>query len=606
MQTSWLGILVAGAPTVKEMSWSSSDNFFVSSKLEVFSIDLSSKPLELTQSKAVVYDGPKGDDFKKFLRSKNLRVNRQGKAIVRIQKRDNDGEFLECQYDNFVLEMVVPLGPFGFQNLPLPKPQAVNELESLLGNTKAELGKKNDDLNELQNLLNNTKAELVKKNDALNELQSLLDNNNAAFTKKNDALNELMKLKIDQDLNHEKFRLTMIGITNSMKRVFVDFGLEPPASEDPEYVLRLLHDLILQKEIGATFLVAANEILASIASMFHKRSGLSIGMETNSLTTPARLIKVLFTLRGFMESRFFIDGSVMVKDLRLMNEEDLPVIFQDSAADVAELKQNKEMGTKSIDNIDRNSIFYGYFNIPTVGMFKGVLTRVHFNLPDVTLPDEIMVKLRVGKHNLKDKRFWFVYANGSGIFQKEPLCPEDVKFSPSRFLGGETDFLGFLLKMNRTFVNKEGTYLKFDFIATKSSTVVNDNILYYLDKDFALIKPFRLVQFDVNESAIDIIERKFSAPTSWTGGTSDKYASWIVNEGLGNDSAFTLKGICFIGKITKTSGSFRSNALVSVFFEHNQHRENCYVDALATTFFVLKTEKITSWNNGEKKALEFI
>ncbi|XP_043714891.1 uncharacterized protein LOC122663272 [Telopea speciosissima] len=593
------------------MSWSSSDEFFVSSKLEVFAVDLFSEPLELTRCKAVIYDGPKGDDFKRFLRSKNFRVNRQGKAIVRVQKRDDDGELLEGEYDTFVLETVVPLGPFGFQNLPLSKPQAVNEWQSLLDNTKAELAKKNDELNKLQSLLANIKAELAKKNDALNELQSLLDNTKVELAKKNDAFNELMKQKIDQDWNPEQFgRLNTAAITNSVKRVFVDFGLEPPASGDPKSVLKfleMLHDLILYKEFSATFLVAANEILVSIASIFDKRTGLSIGMETNSLTA-AQLIKNLLTLRGFMDSHFFIDGSVIVRVFRLMNEDDLPVIFRDSASDVAELKQ-KEIGTKSIDDIDKNSIFCGYFNIPMVGMFKGVSTRVHVNLPD-----EIMVKLRVGKHNLNDKRFWYVYANGSGIFQKEPLSSsestvgnklEDVKFPLSRILGGETDFLGFLLKMNRIFVNKEGTYLKFDFIATKSSIRVKENILYYFDKDFGLREPFKLVQFDVNESATNIIERKVSNHGSWTG-TSEKYASWIVDEALGNDSAFLLKGICFIGKITKASGTFRNNALVSVFFEHSQHRENCYVDALATTFFVLKTEKVLSWINGEKKALEFI
>ncbi|XP_043713236.1 uncharacterized protein LOC122661793 [Telopea speciosissima] len=187
------------------MSWSSSDDFFVSSKLEVFAVDLFSEPLELTRCKAVVYDGPKGDDFKRFLRSKNFRVNRQGKAIVRVQKRDDDGEFLEGEYDTFVLETVVPLGPFAFQNVPLSKPQVVNELQSLLDNTKAELAKKNDELNEMQSLLDNTKAELAKKNDALNELQSLLDNTKDELAKKNDALNELMKQKIDQDWNPEQF-----------------------------------------------------------------------------------------------------------------------------------------------------------------------------------------------------------------------------------------------------------------------------------------------------------------------------------------------------------------------------------------------------------------
>ncbi|XP_043693113.1 uncharacterized protein LOC122643563 [Telopea speciosissima] len=176
------------------MSWSSSDNFFVSSKLEVFSVDLFCEPLELTQSKNVIYDGPKGNDFKRFLRSKNFRVNRQGKAILRIQKRDDDGEFLEYKYDTFVLETVVPLGPFGFQNVPLPKRQAVNELQSLLDHTKAELAKKNNELNESQSLLENTKAELAKKNDELNESQSLLDNTNAELAKKDDELNESQRL----------------------------------------------------------------------------------------------------------------------------------------------------------------------------------------------------------------------------------------------------------------------------------------------------------------------------------------------------------------------------------------------------------------------------
>ncbi|XP_042484889.1 uncharacterized protein LOC122065147 [Macadamia integrifolia] len=292
-----------------------------------------------------------------------------------------------------------------------------------------------------------------------------------------------------------------------MKRVFVDFGLEPPESGDPKSVLKfleMLHDLILQKEFNSTFLVAANGILASIASIFEKRSGLSIGMET-TISNPARLIESLFTLRGFIDSHFFIDGSVIVEDFRLMNKDDLPVIFQDSVADVVELKQNKEMGTKSIDNIDRSSILYGYFNIPMVGMFIGVLTRVHVNLPD-----EIMVKLQVGKHNLNDKRFWFVNANGAGIFQKELLSPEDIKFTPSRVLGDRTNFVGFFHRMNRIFVNEKGRYVKFDFISGKFSGpgAVFDNTVRYYISEGVMFHPFKIVQFDVNTPATNIVQRE--------------------------------------------------------------------------------------------------
>ncbi|XP_042505249.1 uncharacterized protein LOC122081912 [Macadamia integrifolia] len=553
------------------MSWSSSDNFFVNTKLEVFSVDLFSEPLELKQCKDVIYDGPKGDDFKRFLRSKNFRVNRQGKAIVRLQRRDDDGEFLECEYETFVLEKVVPLGPFGFQNVPLPKPKEVKVLQSLLDTTKAELAKKNDALNELQTLIDNTKA---------------------------------------------VFRQTMVAITNSMKGLFVDFGLEPPASEDPESVLMMLHNLILHKEFGDTFLIAANEILASIASMFEKRTGLSIGMETRNSTpsTPARLIKSLSTLRGFMvDSHFFIDGSIIVRDFHLMNEDDLPIIFRDSAIDVAELKQ-KKIGTKSIDNIDGNSIFYGYFNIPMVGMFKGVLTRVH-----VTLPDEIMVKLQVSKHTLNDKMFWFVYANGSTIFEKELLnhkstddtstsgsignisSLEDTKFAPSRVLGDPTDFVGFFCRMNRIFVNEKGTYLKFDFIGGKysGSRVFLDSTVRYYNIDGGMFRPFKLVQFDVNMPTTDIVQREVFLPVS-DSIFGEKYPTWIVNEALGKDCAFTFNDFCFMGKITKATGTFRENALVHVFFEQTQHGENCYVDALATTFFVLKTEEVASWDDIDK------
>ncbi|XP_042506819.1 uncharacterized protein LOC122083175 [Macadamia integrifolia] len=588
------------------MSWSSSDNFFVNAKFEVFSVDLFSEPLELTQSKAAIYDGPKGDDFKRFLRSKNFRINRQGKVIVRIQKRDDDGEFLESQYDNFVLETVVPLGPFDFQNVPLLKPQLVNELQSLLDNTKAELVKKNDELNKLQSLLDNTKAELAKQNDAFDELRSLLDNTKAVLVKKNDALNELMKRKIEQDWNPEQFRLTIIAITNSMKKVFLDFGLEPPASEDPEFVLRMLHDLILHKEFGATFLVVANRVLASIGSIFEKQSGLSIGLDTTT-STPARLIDSLFTLKCFMDSHFFIDGSVIVKDFRLMNEDDLPAIFRDSAADVAELKQ-KKIGTKSIDNIDGNSIFYGYFNIPMVGMFKGVLTRVHVNLPD-----EIMVKLRVsGKHNLEEKRFWFVYANGSAIFQKDPGEFSDdlqvVKFTPSRVLGERTNFFEFLRRMNRTFVNEKGTYLKFEFKTVNFSEpkyVFYDSI-GYIDKDFIMSDPFKLVQFDTNARPTDIESRRVLLPSGGGRTLSSNASDWIVNGALGNDCAFTFKDFCFIGKITRVFDTFRDNALVTIFFEQSQHGERCYVDALATTFFLLNKEEIPLYKTNGKVAPKFI
>ncbi|XP_042509139.1 uncharacterized protein LOC122084770 [Macadamia integrifolia] len=614
------------------MSWSSSDNFFVNAKLEVCWVDLFSKSLELTQSKGVFYDGPKVDDFKRLLRSKNFRVNRQGKAIVRVQKRDDDGEFLECQYDTFILETVVPLGPFGFQNIPLPKPKEVNELQSLLENTKAEsakkndeltewksllentnaeLAKKNDELTELQSLLKNIKAESAKKNDELTELQSLLENAKAEMAKKNDTLNELMKQKIDQDWNREQFRLAMIAINNSMKRVFIEYGLEPPANGDQESVLRfleMLRDLLLHKEFNTTFIVAVNMILASMASIFEKRTGLSIGMETTN-STPACLIKSLSTLRDFIvDSHFFIDGSVIVRDFHLMNEDDLLVIFRDSATDVAELKK-KEIGVKPINNIDTKSIFYGYFNIPMVGMFKGVLTRVH-----LTLPDEIMVKLQVGKHNLNNKRFWFVHGNGSGIFEKEesnlgsPDNLEVVKFAPTRVLGDSTDFIGFFCRMSRIFVNEKGTYLKFDFIAGKfsGSRVFPDSTVRYYTKDGGMFDPFKLVQFDVNTSTTDIISREVYLPTS-TSGIGDKYPSWMLNEALGKDCAFTFNDFCFMGKITRVSGTFRENALVNVFFEQSQHKENCYVDALATTFFVLRTERAASWGTiGGSAAPKFI
>ncbi|XP_042478096.1 uncharacterized protein LOC122059395 [Macadamia integrifolia] len=595
------------------MSWSSSENFFVNSKLEVFLVDLCYEPLEFTQSKDVIYDGPKGDDFKRFLRSTNLRVNCQGKAIVRVQKRDDDGEFLE-QYDSFILEKVVPLDPFGFSNVLLLKPQAVNKLQSILDNTKAELEKKNDELNELHNLLDKTKVELAKKNDEINELQSLLDGTVAELAKKNDAINELKKQQIDQDWNPELFRLCIVAITNSMKRVFVDFGLEPPANGYPESVLKfleMLHDLILHKEFSATFLVVANKILASIASIFEKRNGLHIGMETTN-STPDSLIDNLFTLRGFMDTHFFIDGSVIFKDYRLMKEDDLPVIFQYPATDVAELKR-KKIGTKSIDNIDENSIFYGYFNIPIVGMFKGVLRRVY-----VTLPDEIMVKLQVGRHILNNKRFWFVNANGACIFEKELLSPEstdtntsssinnisnleDAKFSSSRILGDHMDFLGFFCRMNQIFVNEKGVYLKFDFIGGKYSgpRVFRDSTVRYYSKDGGMFHPFKLVQFDVNTPTTDIVQREVYLPVA-SSIFGEEYPSWIVNEALGKDCAFTFNDFCFMGKITKASGTFRENALVHVFFEQSQHGENCYVDALATTFFVLKTKKVKSWVDIDK------
>ncbi|XP_042478822.1 uncharacterized protein LOC122059846 isoform X3 [Macadamia integrifolia] len=514
---------------------------------------------------------------------------------------DDEGEFFECQSDSSFLERVVPLGPFCFPNLLLLKPQVVNEFQNLLNNTKAELAKKNDELNELRSLLDNTKAELVKKNDELNELRNLLDGAKVELEKKDDEMKELKKQKIDQDWNPEQFRLSIVAITNSMKRVFVDFGLEPPESGDPKSVLKfleMLHDLILNKEFNSTFLVAANGILASIASIFEKRSGLTIGMET-TISNPARLIESLFTLRGFIDSHFFIDASVIVEDFHLINKDDLPIIFWDSAADVPELKQ-KDIGAKSINNIDKNFHFYGYFNIPMVGMFKGVLTRVHVNLPD-----EVMVKLQVGKHTLNDKRFWFVNANGAGIFQKELLSLEDIKFTPSRVLGDRTDFLEFLPRMNRTFVNEKGAYLKFDFIATKNPRPLGDNVVRYYDKDFVMQNPFKLVQFDKNERVNDIIQHEVSFPASFSGG-SQKYASWIVYEALGNDCAFTLRNICLIGKIMKASDTFRKNALVSVFFEQSQHGENCYVDALATTFFVFETEKTYWWDNVEKKPPKFI
>ncbi|XP_042508351.1 uncharacterized protein LOC122084273 [Macadamia integrifolia] len=523
---------------------------------------------------------------------------------------DEEGEFLDCQYDSFVLETVVPSGPFGFPNVPLPKPQVMTELQSLLDNTKAELVKKNDELNELQSILENTKAELEKKNDELNVLRSLLNSTKAELAKKNDALNELKKQKIDLDWNPEQYRLSIVAITNSMKRVFVDFGLEPPANGDPKSVLKfleMLHDLIIHKEFSSTFLVAAKGILSSIASIFEKRNGLSIGMEimNSGLSTPARLIESLFTLRGFIDSHFFINGNVIVKDFCLMNEDDLPVIFQTSAADVVELKQ-KKIGTKPINNIDKNSIFYGYFNIPTVGMFKGVLTRVHVNLPD-----EIMVKLQVGTHNLNDKKFWFVSANGAGIFEKELLSPEsignisnleDFKFSPSRILGGRADFLGFFCRMNRIFVNEKGTYLKFEFLAGKYSgpRAFFDSRVRYYNEDGAMFDPFQLVQFNVNTPATDILYREVYLPVPNLNASGENYATWIVNEALENECAFTLNGFCFMGKIMKASGNFRENALVSVFFEQSQYGENCYVDALATTFFVLKTEKVEIVNYNDK------
>ncbi|KAJ4979086.1 hypothetical protein NE237_009866 [Protea cynaroides] len=367
-------------------------------------------------------------------------------------------------------------------------------------------------------------------------------------------------------------------------------------NDGDEYKFFLLERMVsLMATYGFTNLPSpmeeANELLSSIATIFEERNGLKInGMDTTTTTTstslsstnpaPDLITESLRKLRDFISERFFIDASVIVKAYNLINQKDIPIIFRNSEAGVAELHR-PDIAPKSID-CKSSSIFYGYFNIPWVGKLKGVLTKID---DDVTtqLPDEIKVKLDHLPYKLDDKRFWFVKANGEAFFEK---------FSSS-------DFLGFLGRMkNKTFVNNEGEYLKFEFNATTvkvsgvSEEIYNPSSVAYIDSANVIYDPFMMVQYDKSESPQPISEGRVSLPERFTEEEIFPFNQYLVGLSSTREVAFLVENLCFLGKITRVSDeNFRNNALVTEFFERLPPGQFGYVDALAKTFFVCNPNK---------------
>ncbi|KAJ4956269.1 hypothetical protein NE237_013052 [Protea cynaroides] len=168
--------------------------------------------------------------------------------------------------------------------------------------------------------------------------------------------------------------------------------------------------------------------------------------------------------------------------------------------------------------------------------------------------------------------------SASVVLGKDPL--------PSVVLGD--DPLEFLRRMNRTYVNDEGRYIKFQFRSTMFSGLqeLKDNILRYYDKDYLGIAPFSQVQCNSNEKVAALRPSKVQLPNDFIA-RNDGDASWIINEALGSHCAFTYNSYCFIGFISSASGNFHNNDVVKKFFDENNLGPNCFVDATGTTFVVL-------------------
>ncbi|KAJ4954600.1 hypothetical protein NE237_011383 [Protea cynaroides] len=168
---------------------------------------------------------------------------------------------------------------------------------------------------------------------------------------------------------------------------------------------------------------------------------------------------------------------------------------------------------------------------------------------------------------------------------------------PPMVVGDE--HLEFLRRMNKTYVNEDERYIKFQFRGTVFSEpklrLFKDNKLRYYDKLCHSVVPFTKVQCNLNERPADLMGSNVQLPVTFSGLPSAP-ASRIINESLGKDCAFVYNSYCFIGDICCSSGTFRNNDAVKKFFNEAQHGKNCFVDETGTTFFVLMDSAIWHTN----------
>ncbi|KAJ4957032.1 hypothetical protein NE237_013961 [Protea cynaroides] len=175
-------------------------------------------------------------------------------------------------------------------------------------------------------------------------------------------------------------------------------------------------------------------------------------------------------------------------------------------------------------------------------------------------------------------------------------------------LGNEQ--LDFLRRMNKTYVNEEERYIKFEFKCTLYSEpnqrLFGGHSLRYYDKYVHLTPIFNWVKSDLNETPADLIESKVQLPINLPRAPSpDASASILINEYLGKDCAFTYNSYCFIGKICCSSGTFHSNEAITKFFKEERRGKNCFVDEKGTTFFSLR-DSVECYTNVDQTVPKFI
>ncbi|KAJ4955373.1 hypothetical protein NE237_012156 [Protea cynaroides] len=167
-------------------------------------------------------------------------------------------------------------------------------------------------------------------------------------------------------------------------------------------------------------------------------------------------------------------------------------------------------------------------------------------------------------------------------------------------LGNEQ--LEFLRRMNKTYVNEEGRYIKFQFTGTLFSEpklrLFKDHILRSYDKFFHGVSPFSEVQCNLNERAADLIDDKDQLPVNFSCLPAAP-GSRLINESLGRECALVYNSYCFIGTISCSSCNFHNNDAVKKFFNQAKRGSNCFVDETGTTFFVLKDSATWHTNTGQ-------
>ncbi|KAJ4954712.1 hypothetical protein NE237_014112 [Protea cynaroides] len=188
------------------------------------------------------------------------------------------------------------------------------------------------------------------------------------------------------------------------------------------------------------------------------------------------------------------------------------------------------------------------------------------------------------------------------------LGNEQEKMLPPVVLGNEQ--LEFFRRMNKTYVNEEERYIKFEFNGTVFSEpkkwYVGGYKLRYFDKYHHLCDIFSEVQCNLNERPPDLIQSKVQLPVNVPRSTSPNApASRVINESLGKDCAFAYNQYCYIGKICCSSGTFHSNEAVTKFFKEAKRGKNCFVDEKGTTFFTL-SDSVECYTNDDRTVPKFI